>query len=111
MIERCVKDHCDLHETRKKALALKEKGNDAFKKKEYEIAEKLYTEGLHMIDSIKSFEARPLWTNLAICRNILGKHEDALGDSEFALSIDPKCTKAGFKKCLRKTQVDAVNRT
>ena len=80
-----------------KAFALKEKGNDAFKRKEYEVAEKFYLEGLQMINAKSSFDARRLWTNLAICKNILGKHEDALGDCFMALYIDPKCPKAGFQ--------------
>ena len=78
-----------------KALAFKEKGNDAFKRKEYEVAEKLYRRGLSLI--IRSSESRPFWTNLAICGNILKKYEDALDYCHMALNIDPKCTKAGFQ--------------
>ena len=81
----------------KKAFALKEKGNDAFKRKEYEVAEKFYLEGIRTIYGKSSFDARPLWTNLAICENILGKHEDALQKCKSALRIDPKCAKAGFQ--------------
>ena len=93
-LDHMVDSHMRQH---KKALALKEKGNDAFKRKEYEIAEKFYTEGIDEIFIKFSIESRRLWTNRAICRNILGKHEDALGDCQFALFIDPKCTKAGFQ--------------
>ena len=91
------KSYNDLLEGNKIALALKEKGNDAFKRKEYEVAEKFYSEGIEISSEKSSLDMRPLWTNRAICRNILKKHEDALGDCFLALWIDPKCTKAGFQ--------------
>ena len=78
-----------------KALKLKEKGNYAFKRKEYEVAEKFYSKGLRL-DGEPVF-SRSLWTNRAICRNNLGKHGDALGDCLVALFIDPNCTKVGFQ--------------
>ena len=76
-----------------KALKLKEKGNNAFKRKKYEVAEKFYSEALQLDP-----ESRPIWTNRAICRNTMKKYEDALSDCLSALSIDPKCKKAGFQK-------------
>ena len=78
------------------AFTLKEKGNDAFKRKEYEVAENLYSEGLQKLNPL-DLDSRPLWTNRAICLNILEKHEDALTDSVLALAIDPKCAKADFQ--------------
>ena len=81
----------DVIEDKKKALELKEMGNAAFKRKKYELAEKLYSEAL-----LLNLDSRPLWTNRAICRNTMKKHEDALADCMSALSIDPKCSKAGF---------------
>ena len=78
-------------ENKEKALKLKEKGNDAFKRKKYEVAEKLYSEALEL-----NLDSRPVWTNRAICRNTMKKHDDALADSLSALSIDPKNTKKGF---------------
>ena len=77
---------------KKKALELKEKGNDAFKRQKYGAAEKFYSEALQL-----NSDSRPLWTNRSICRNAMKKHEDALADCMSALSIDPKCTKAGFQ--------------
>ena len=77
---------------KKKALTLKEKGNDAFKRKKYEVAEKFYSESLQL-----NLDSRPVWTNRAICRNTMKKHEDALADCLSALSIDPKNTKSGIQ--------------
>ena len=78
-------------ENKKKALKLKERGNDAFKKKKYEVAEQFYTKALE-----KNLDSRSFWTNRAICRNYMKKFRDALADCISALSIDPKCTKASF---------------
>ena len=69
---------------------MKEWGNDAFKKNKYELAEKFYSKALEL-----NLDSRPSWTNRAICRNAMQKHGDALSDCISALSIDPKCTKAG----------------
>ena len=79
-------------ENKKKALKLKEKGNDAFKKRKYEVAEKFYSKALQL-----NLDSRPVWTNRAICRNTMKKHEDALADCLSALSIDPKNTKKGIQ--------------
>ena len=84
-------------ENKKKALKLKEWGNDAFKRKKYEIAEQFYSKALE-----KNPDSRPLWTNRAICRNAMKKHEDALADCISALSIDPKCIQAGVQIILPK---------
>ena len=73
-------------------MGLKEKGNDAFKKKKYEVAEKFYTEALQL-----NLDSRQIWTNRAICRNAMKKHEDALSDCLSALSIDSKNTKKGIQ--------------
>ena len=78
-------------ENKKKALKLKEMGNDVFKLKRYEVAEKFYTKALQL-----NLDSRPVWTNRAICRNTMGKHEDSLADCLSALSIDPKNTKKGI---------------
>ena len=85
---------------KKKALKLKEKGNDAFKRKKYEVAEKFYSEALQL-----NPDARPIWTNRAICRNTMKKHEDALADCMSALAIDSKCKKAGFQKVASELKV------
>ena len=78
-------------ENKKKAVKIKEKGNDAFKRKKYDVAEKFYSEAIQL-----NPESRPIWTNRAICRNTMKKHEDALADCMSALAIDSKCKKTGF---------------
>ena len=82
----------DVIENKKKAIELKEKGNHAFKKKQYEVAEKFYSEALEL-----NPDSRPLWTNRASCRNTMKKHEDALTDCISALSMDSKNTKKGIQ--------------
>ena len=77
---------------------MKEWGNDAFKKKKYEIAEQFYSKALE-----KNLDSRQLWTNRAICRNLMKKYEDALADCMSALSINPKCAKASFQTDASKT--------
>ena len=84
-------------ENKKKALKLKEWGNDAFKREKYEIAERFYSKALE-----KNLDLGTLWTDRAICRNAMKKHEDALADCMSALSIDPKCIKAGVQIILPK---------
>ena len=81
----------EILEKKNKALKLKEKGNDAFKRKKYVVAEKFYSEALQLNPG-----SRPIWTNRAICRNTMKNHEDALADCLSALSIDSKFKKAGF---------------
>ena len=69
-------------ESKKKALKLKEMGNDVFKLKRYEVAEKFYTKALEL-----NLDSRPVWTNRATCRNTMKKHEDALADCLSAVQI------------------------
>ena len=82
----------DVIENKKKALKLKELGNDVFKLKRYEVAEKFYTKALKL-----NLDSRPVWTNRAVCRNTMKKHGDALADCLSALSIDPKNAKEGIR--------------
>ena len=82
----------DVIENKKKAIELKEKGNNAFMKRRYEAAENFYSEALE-----KNLDLRQIWTNRAVCRNTMEKHEDALADCLSALSLDPKNTKKGVQ--------------
>ena len=76
-----------------KARHLKEEGNAAFKKIKFEEAERCYSEAIKL-----NIGFRPFWTNRASCRNVMKKYEEAISDSDSALSIDPKCTKTITQK-------------
>ena len=80
-------------EKKTKAKKLKEKGNVAFQKKNFNEAEKCYSEAIEL-----NIGSRPLWTNRAICRKRMEQFENALLDCETALKIDPKCTKSITQK-------------
>ena len=60
-------------EKKKHAIILKEKGNASFKKKNFEEAEKFYSEAIAINQDLST-----LWTNRAICRNKLAKYEEAI---------------------------------
>ena len=79
-------------ENKTKAKKLKEMGDDVFQLKRYDVAERFYSEALKL-----NLDSGPVWTNRAICRNTMGKHEDALADCLASLSIDSKNTKKGFR--------------
>ncbi|XP_012514601.1 PREDICTED: tetratricopeptide repeat protein 12 [Propithecus coquereli] len=73
------------------ADALKEEGNEAFVKGDYETAVLRYTEGLQKLKDMKV-----LYTNRAQAYIKLEDYEKALVDCEWALKCDEKCTKAYF---------------
>nr|XP_039327225.1 tetratricopeptide repeat protein 12 isoform X3 [Saimiri boliviensis boliviensis] len=73
------------------ADALKEKGNEAFAKGDYETAILRYSEGLEKLKDMKV-----LYTNRAQAYMKLEDYEKALVDCEWALKCDEKCTKAYF---------------
>lgn len=78
-------------ESRVLADALKEKGNEAFVKGDYETAILCYSEGLGKLKDMKV-----LYTNRAQAYIKLGDYEKALMDCDWALKCDEKCTKAYF---------------
>ncbi|XP_021093445.1 tetratricopeptide repeat protein 12 isoform X11 [Heterocephalus glaber] len=73
------------------ADALKEQGNKAFAKGDYETAILHYNEGL---DKMKDMKV--LYTNRAQAYIKLGDYQKALVDCDWALKCDEKCTKAYF---------------
>ena len=83
----------EVNEKKKRAKELKEKGNYAFKKKNFEMAESLYSQAIQL-----NIGSRPLWTNRAACRNTMKKFKEAISDCDTALSIDPKCTRSTIEK-------------
>ena len=62
---------------KRRANALKEMGNNAFKKQKFEEAERFYSEGIEMFSGLKK-----LWTNRAMSRNQLQKYEEAISDCD-----------------------------
>ncbi|XP_014805046.1 PREDICTED: tetratricopeptide repeat protein 12 isoform X3 [Calidris pugnax] len=73
------------------ANALKEKGNDAFRKGDYVIAIQRYTEGLEKLK-----DKQELYTNRAQAYLKMHEYEKAIGDCEWALKCNGKCIKAYF---------------
>ncbi|KFO86018.1 Tetratricopeptide repeat protein 12, partial [Buceros rhinoceros silvestris] len=73
------------------ANALKEKGNDAFRKGDYVLAIQRYTEGLE-----KLRDKQELYTNRAQAYLKLHEYEKAIGDCEWALKCNDNCIKAWF---------------
>ncbi|XP_040338968.1 tetratricopeptide repeat protein 12 isoform X3 [Herpailurus yagouaroundi] len=73
------------------ADALKQKGNEAFARGDYEAAILCYSEGLEKLRDMKV-----LYTNRAQAYIKLGDFQKAVVDCEWALKCDEKCTKAYF---------------
>lgn len=73
------------------ANALKEKGNDAFRKGDYGTAIQRYTEGLEKLK-----DKQELYTNRAQAYLKMHEYEKAIGDCEWALKCSEKCIKAYF---------------
>ncbi|EDL25725.1 tetratricopeptide repeat domain 12, isoform CRA_a, partial [Mus musculus] len=78
-------------ENRVLADALKEKGNEAFVRGDYETAIFFYSEGLGKLKDMKV-----LYTNRAQAFIKLGDYQKALVDCDWALKCDENCTKAYF---------------
>ena len=77
-------------------LELKEKGNEYFKKKEYESAVREYSESIHLGVHHKSVLATVL-SNRAACYLKLEKYEDCKDDCKAVLEIDGSHKKAYYR--------------
>ncbi|XP_048824343.1 tetratricopeptide repeat protein 12 isoform X2 [Lagopus muta] len=73
------------------ANALKEKGNDAFRKGDYSTAAQRYTDGLQKLKDVPE-----LYTNRAQAYLKMHEYGKAIGDCEWALKCNAKCIKAYF---------------
>ncbi|XP_005915889.1 tetratricopeptide repeat protein 12 [Haplochromis burtoni] len=73
----------------KKAIAFKDKGNEAYAQEDYETAVKYYSDGLAEIKDMQ-----PLYTNRAQAYIKLGKYNEAVSDCEWALKCNERCIKA-----------------
>ncbi|XP_056140058.1 tetratricopeptide repeat protein 12 [Lampris incognitus] len=72
-----------------KAKALKDKGNEAYAREEYETAAKFYSDGLAELRDVQQ-----LYTNRAQAYIKLGKYKEAISDCEWALKCNKRCIKA-----------------
>ncbi|CAG6003358.1 unnamed protein product [Menidia menidia] len=72
-----------------KATALKDKGNEAYTKEDYETAVKYYSDGLAEVRDMQ-----PLYTNRAQAYIKLGRYKEAISDCEWALKCNERCIKA-----------------
>ena len=79
-------------ENKKKAKILKELGNTAMTNKEYDDAEKWYSQAIDKNPGLKT-----LCTSRATCRNTMKKYEEAIADCDSALSIDSNFPEPGFQ--------------
>lgn len=77
------------------AKAMKEKGNELFKKNEFEEALYIYTKAAE----IYNYDAS-IWLNRSICNRKLENWEDAATDAEIAQEIDPRNVKAYYNRAI-----------
>ena len=63
------------------SITLKEQGNEAFKKGQYEEALSCYTKALDLSGDIKDSEKANLYKNRAMCYLKVNQHENAVNDS------------------------------
>jgi tetratricopeptide (TPR) repeat protein len=82
--------------TEDEALDLKAKGNAAFKRQDYAEAERLFTEALQL--SSETATRAVLLANRSFARMKMERPALALEDAQEAWRLDPKNTKAGFRK-------------
>ncbi|XP_078579764.1 tetratricopeptide repeat protein 12-like [Branchiostoma floridae x Branchiostoma japonicum] len=80
-------------EQKKEATVLKEKGNEAFKARDFQTAVDFYTQGLEKLKDFKE-----LWTNRAQAYIKLGQYDEALSDCDWAMRCDDKYVKAYIHK-------------
>ncbi|XP_053943095.1 tetratricopeptide repeat protein 12 isoform X2 [Cuculus canorus] len=92
MLEKDAKERAERRKRNEQlANALKEKGNDAFRKGDYVGAIQRYTEGLEKLK-----DKQELYTNRAQAYLKMHEYEKAIGDCEWALKCNRKCIKAYF---------------
>ncbi|XP_015232735.1 PREDICTED: tetratricopeptide repeat protein 12 isoform X1 [Cyprinodon variegatus] len=90
IMERDAEDRAFKREAKlKEATALKNKGNAAYEKQEYEDAVKYYSDGLAVLKDMQ-----PLYTNRAQAYIKLKRYKEAICDCEWALKCNERCIKA-----------------
>ena len=63
------------------SVSLKEQGNEAFKKGQYDDALSCYTKALDLSGDIKDTEKANLYKNRAMCYLKVSQHENAVNDA------------------------------
>ncbi|NXK87148.1 TTC12 protein, partial [Formicarius rufipectus] len=92
MLEKDAKERAEQRKRNEQlANALKEKGNDAFRRGDFSRAIQRYTEGLERLR-----DKQELYTNRAQAYMKIQEYEKAIGDCEWALKCNEKCIKAYF---------------
>ncbi|XP_071432283.1 tetratricopeptide repeat protein 12 isoform X2 [Pithys albifrons albifrons] len=92
MLEKDAKERAKQRKRKEQlANALKEKGNDAFRRGDFAKAIQSYTEGLQQLR-----DKQELYTNRAQAYLKTQEYEKAIGDCEWALKCNEKCIKAHF---------------
>ncbi|NXD85022.1 TTC12 protein, partial [Halcyon senegalensis] len=92
MLEKDAKERAEQRKRNERlANALKEKGNEAFRKGDYVTAIQRYTEGLEKLK-----DKQELYTNRAQAYLKMQEYEKAIGDCEWALKCNEKYIKAYF---------------
>ncbi|XP_008307859.1 tetratricopeptide repeat protein 12 [Cynoglossus semilaevis] len=90
MLERDAEDRRQRRTAREqKALAFKEKGNEAYAQEDYDSAVKYYSHGLAELRDVQQ-----LYTNRAQAYFKLRKYREVIIDCEWALKCNERCTKA-----------------
>ncbi|NWI54044.1 TTC12 protein, partial [Calyptomena viridis] len=92
MLEKDAKERAERRQRNEHlANALKEKGNEAFRRGDFSLAIQSYSEGLQ-----KLRDKQELYTNRAQAYLKIQEYEKAIGDCEWALKCNGKCIKAYF---------------
>uniref|UniRef100_A0A3P8SYF3 Tetratricopeptide repeat domain 12 n=1 Tax=Amphiprion percula TaxID=161767 RepID=A0A3P8SYF3_AMPPE len=89
IMERDAEDRRVRRAAKVKKATLKDKGNEAYAKEDYETAVKYYSDGLAELRDMQ-----PLYTNRAQAYIKLGKYKEAISDCEWALKCNERCMKA-----------------
>lgn len=80
---------------KEKAKELKDKGNDHFKRREFDDALDCYTEAA----TLTKYDAS-IWLNRSLANRMLENFDDAALDAEIAMEIEPSNPKAAYNRAL-----------
>ena len=80
------------------AIKLKNKGNELFRKKNYEEALKLYTQAIQLCPPDKRKEMSTFYQNRAACYEHMKQFEQVIHDSTKAIENDKRYVKAYLRR-------------